>query len=229
MQPRMVRVTVIRQETGGFTSGGFGGIVATSSKRGTGHMVSLRAYENDVLTALAETGGLPGLDAYDAIFIFKQADDQPAVVPTLESLPPGKTPLQVASLCPRVMQIPVRVLPHQPLPFRPEDVVLENGDVVFLETRRSELFYTGGLLPPGEHVLPRDYDLDVIEAIARCRARWSTAAIQPLNNLGVLTQRGMGNPNPSLLTVLRRTPGGGQLRDPGRSEPRPSATPANGS
>lgn len=211
MQPRMTRVTVIRQETGGFTTGGLGGIVSASNKRGTGHVVSLRAYENDVLTALAETGGLPGLDAYDEILIFKRADGDAAIVPTLESLPRGKAPLLVASLCPRVIQIPVRAVPHQPLPFRLEDIVLESGDVVFLEARAAELFYTAGLLPAGEHVLPRDYDLDVVEAIARVQGSLVNGGFSATNNVGVLTQRGMGNPNPSLLTVLRRTPGGGQV------------------
>jgi len=34
-------------------------------------------------------------------------------------------------------------------------LVLNTGDVVFLEARETELFYTGGLLPAGEYVLPR--------------------------------------------------------------------------
>ena len=42
---------------------------AVSAKRGTGYPVDLNAYENDVLNALARTGGLPGLDASNTIVI----------------------------------------------------------------------------------------------------------------------------------------------------------------
>ncbi len=117
MQPRMVRVTVIRQESGGFTSGGLGGIISTSSKRGTGHVVNLRVYENDVLTALAETGGLPGLDAYNSVIVFKRADGNPALIQSLESLPAGQEPSLAAASCPRVIQIPLRGILASKLPI----------------------------------------------------------------------------------------------------------------
>ncbi len=50
--------------------------------------------------------------------------------------------------------------------FRPEDIILEEGDVVYIESRDAEVFYTGGLLPGGEFPIPRDYDLDVLGAMA---------------------------------------------------------------
>ncbi|MCY2986655.1 MAG: polysaccharide biosynthesis/export family protein [Planctomycetota bacterium] len=211
MQPRQSRVTVIRQETGGLNVGGLGGIIATSSKRGTGSVVSLRAYENDVLSALAETGGLPGLDCYDTIFIFKHAQGNAAIVQTLESLPAGKRPQQLTELCPQVVQIPTRMLPGQPPPFRPQDILLENGDVVFLEARAVDLFYTGGLLPAGEHILPRDNDLDVVEAVAKVQGSLLNGAFGGSNLSGAIINPRMGHPSPSLLTVLRRTPSGGQV------------------
>ena len=37
---------------------------------------------------------------------------------------------------------------------------------MLIEGREREVFYTGGLLPGGEWPLPRDYDLDVLGAIA---------------------------------------------------------------
>lgn len=211
LQPRQTRVTVIRQEAGGFTSGGFGGVIATSSKRGTGHVLYLSAYKNDVLTALAETGGLPGLDDYDSIFVFKAAQNSAAVAQGLAGLKPGQNPAAIAQLCPRVIQIPTRVLPCEQLPLRPEDVILENGDVVFLEARDSDLFYTGGLLPAGEFVLPRDYDLDVVEAVVKVQGTLVNGAFTANNLSGQLVQPGIGGPSPSQLTVVRRTPGGGQV------------------
>jgi hypothetical protein len=36
------------------------------------------------------------------------------------------------------------------------DVVLQSGDVVFVQSRKMDVFCTGGLLPPGEHILPNN-------------------------------------------------------------------------
>jgi hypothetical protein len=49
-----------------------GGITLGAAKRGTGKLVKLPAGENDVLHALAETGGLPGLDARNEIVIVRR-------------------------------------------------------------------------------------------------------------------------------------------------------------
>jgi hypothetical protein len=60
-RPRTYRVMVFRQELGGFNSGpeGIAGIalVGASVKRGSGHILDMQAYQNDVLKALAQTGG----------------------------------------------------------------------------------------------------------------------------------------------------------------------------
>jgi hypothetical protein len=65
-----------------------------------------------------------------------------------------------------VTRISLRMKPSDPVPFRPEDVILQRGDVVFIEARDTEVWYSGGLMPPAEHVLPRDRDLDVVQAVA---------------------------------------------------------------
>ena len=111
----------------------------------------------------------------------------------------------------RIVRIPTRVLPGAELPFAPEDVVLETGDVVFLEARDIARYYTGGLLPATEQVLPRDYDLDVVEAVARVQGTLLNGAFGGSNLSGELLNPGLGNPSPSGLTVLRRTPGGRQV------------------
>ncbi|MDH3716618.1 MAG: polysaccharide biosynthesis/export family protein [Planctomycetota bacterium] len=56
MEPRQVRVLVFRQEVGGFAAGGRGDIAVSNQKQGTANIVNLKAYENDVLNALAQTG-----------------------------------------------------------------------------------------------------------------------------------------------------------------------------
>ena len=210
MQPRTTRVTVIRQEFGGFTSGP-GGFVATTNKRGSGNVVNLRAYENDVLSALSETGGLASLEDYSEVVVFKHGATAPLEA-SLAALPPGKHAEGLFSMCPRTIVIPTRLCPGQPMPFKPEDIVLEDGDVVFLEARDTQLFYTGGLLPPTEQTLPRDYDLDVVTAIMKVQGSLLNGGFGISGSAGgVLVQPGLGNPSPSQLTVLRRTNDGGQL------------------
>lgn len=213
MQPRQTHVLVIRQEAGGFTTAGIGGLISTSAKRGTGNVVDLPAYENDVLNALARTGGLPGLDAYNDVFVFKGSRDSQVLGQELLALPAKCDPMTVAALAGRAVRIPLRLRPDEPPPFRPEDVVLQTGDVVFVEARDLELFYTGGLLPSGEFILPRDHDLDVLEAVARVQGPLVSGAFAGSNQFasGPVVPRGIGGPSPSLLVVLRRTPGGGQV------------------
>jgi hypothetical protein len=64
------------------------------------------------------------------------------------------------------VKIPTRVRPGEKLNFTTEDIVLRDGDIVYVDTRDTEVYYTGGLLRGGEFPLPRDYDLDVLGAIS---------------------------------------------------------------
>ena len=66
-----------------------------------------------------------------------------------------------------VLRIPLRVAPGETPPqLTSEDVTLYDGDVVYIQSREAEVFYTGGLLRGGVYPIPRDYDLDVMGAIA---------------------------------------------------------------
>ena len=56
-------------------------------------------------------------------------------------------------------------------------MILQSGDILKIESRETELYYTGGLLPVGEFVLPRDYDLDVIEAVAQVRGPFLNGSV----------------------------------------------------
>jgi hypothetical protein len=174
-------------------------------------MLDMPAYENDVLRALAQTGGLPAPDAYNQVVVFRGGLLNPGLWLGLEHLAPGANPMQLAPPSSEVICIPLRALPGAPPPAKPEDVLLHDGDVVFLEARDPEIFYTAGLLPPGQYVLPRDIDLSVVEAISLVKGPLVNAAFATSNLAGTLLEQGIGNPSPSLVTVLRRTPSGGQV------------------
>lgn len=64
------------------------------------------------------------------------------------------------------IRIPLRLEDYEAVNFTESDIILEDGDIVFIASRDNELFYTGGLLGGGEYTLPRDRDLDILEAIA---------------------------------------------------------------
>jgi hypothetical protein len=213
LQPRQYAVLVLRQEGSGFTAGPDG--LISGGKRGTGFEVDLAGYENDVLHAPARTGGLPGLDAYNEVVIYRDCfydgTDRPLLLHQFGGVRADRDPLRAVGLGARVTRIPLRLPAGQAPCVRPEDVILGSGDVVFLEARDDQLFYTGGLLPPAAHVLPRDHDLDVLAAVALVRGPLYNGAFGGSNLSGDLVRPGIGNPSPSQLTVLRRTPGGGQV------------------
>jgi protein involved in polysaccharide export with SLBB domain len=188
--------------------------VGGTSRRGAGYAVDLPAYANDVLHALAATGGLPGVDAEDEIIIqrdsFRNDQERAALLNRLQGPGPVCSPLPDGGAG-RSIRIPLRARPGHVPPIRPEDVLLQNGDIIYIRERLPEFFYSAGLLPAGQHQLPRDYDLDVIEAVTLIGGPVLSGGISTLNIAGTLTLPGLGLPSPSLLTVLRRTPDGGQV------------------
>ena len=215
LQRRTYHVLVIRQDsptstsgdTAGFTGRSVGfsvnfGSGGTGSRRGSGFALDLPAYENDVLNALAKTGGFPGTDAANEIIIEK-------------ALPPGAAkdnPSADGSIpVARIVRIPLRIRRGETPPILPEDIVLDDGDTVLIEGRDQEVFFTGGILPPGQYPLPRDMDLDIIEAIVRVGGVLNSGGSNSLNVGGQTVAQGLGSPSPCLATVLRRTPGGGQV------------------
>jgi hypothetical protein len=181
------------------------------AKRGSGTIVSLPPDKNDVLHALTLSGGLPGLDAANEVIIERgymnsrefAFNGEMCRIPPIDEI--------VQSEHGRTIRIPLRMFPGEPPSFSPEDIVLQDGDILFIEAREFEVFYAGGLLPSGEYRLPRDYDLDVLEAVAQIGGPVFNGGIN-LNNLnGQITTPGIGNPSPRLATVLRRTPDGRQV------------------
>lgn len=282
-QPRTYHVLVVRQEDMGnadMDSGATPRVTAInnqigfigSAKRGNSRTLQLPAYRNDVLNALVESGGLPGLNAQNVLYVIRSPRPpkatprppqpmpqyvypqpttlpsphagvapyvpfapvpqiapgyapplnlapQPSVAPmsheqlTTPKLAPiirGQSPdgIQLAN-CPscqtgapagmvpmsnsftppntwndvdliargglctsgRTVRIPLRLDVNDAITFTEQDVILEDGDIIFIEGRLEELFYTGGLLGGGQYTLPRDQDIDVLEAIAIAQNR----------------------------------------------------------
>ncbi|MBM4076499.1 MAG: hypothetical protein FJ267_12780, partial [Planctomycetes bacterium] len=73
-RPRQYRVLVIRQDSQNTPDLGSatGSLNIGMIRKGTGKVVSLPAYSNDVLNALAATDGLPGVDAENAVYVIRR-------------------------------------------------------------------------------------------------------------------------------------------------------------
>lgn len=299
-RPRSYRVTVFRQEAGAEAPVGFGGALNLGAlKRGTGRVVTLPVYRNDVLNALAETGGLPGLDAENAIYVIRSgrvtshtsqhhfprqgfstpalttggdalsagASDEVVVrgqspafgtsftdlgglrnwsaphvgagLPWRINAPPPETasigispfqstpepeawqPLMPGELPPqfdpgasqrRIIRIPIRLAPGETIQLREEDITLYDGDIVFIESRETEVFYTGGLLGGGQYTLPRDYDLDILQAIAVAQGQRVGGGSPATSSIG--GPSALNNDvsiSASQVVILRNLPEGGIL------------------
>lgn len=209
---RTVKVLVVREESGG---------AADITKRGTGHVVDLPAYENDVLHALSETGGLPGLDAKNEVLIYRglfedgmdydQAIHQAALdaCDCEDDCFCDQTPKADPT---NLTRIPLRFNPVNPPNFSQQDILLSEGDIVIIKSRDRETFTTGGFLPGGEHPLPRDKDLDVLGAIATAGGPLGNGGTG-LSNVGRQNQGGNqgGVCQPSDVLIIRKLPCGNQI------------------
>jgi protein involved in polysaccharide export with SLBB domain len=224
MKERTYNVIVIRQDMGAGATGGGGGAGQAGFTRATdysatGRMLKLKAYQNDVLNALMESGGLPGVNAKNEVKILRASRaDQRRRDEFVQQFyqqyycnpdPCGCPPPLPED--PSILKIPLRLPPGTIPEFGPENVVLEDGDIVYIESRDAEVFYTGGLLPGGEFKIPRDYDLDVLTAMAL-----SGGGISRQQNGGGGGGMGgiggmVGQVPPGMLYVLRKTPCNGQI------------------
>lgn len=216
IRPRTYHVLVLRQDSPMpvqtfVTSqlGGGGPEFLGASRKGTGWDLILPAYQNDVLTALAKSGGLPGTDADDKAIVERNGLRSRSRNMLIQNFQANGAPTPLPG-CP-IQEIPLRQKPGTPLAIRSEDVILHDGDVVFIPAREERLFFTGGLLPSGEHILPRDHDLDVLEAVARVRGVMFSGNFAVSNFFGNLLLPGMGQPSATLLTIVRKLPHCGQV------------------
>jgi len=139
--------------------------------------IELPATENDVLHALSETGGMPSQSAKNEIVIFRggqQAEDVDSLVQEVNA--PDAPEQGPGGRGANIIRIPIEAERGNFPNFSEEDITLYDGDVVYIEGRDQDVFYTGGLLPGGRFPLPRDYQIDVLEAIAIAGASGTGAA-----------------------------------------------------
>jgi protein involved in polysaccharide export with SLBB domain len=166
--PRFCRIHVFRQDTRYNVPGLQRPEQFEISTRWAGTILYLEPKEATVITALLQTGGLPGIDARNEIWVMKRVSAEEASmspIPLDEKIV-GNLPMMFPKENTKLIRIPLHVPLDKELPFNPEDVVLGDGDVVFLPRRDGDVFLTGGLLGGGRFPLARDRDIDILEAIA---------------------------------------------------------------
>ncbi len=216
VRPRQARILVIREDTqtrrtslNDPTFRLFGSAPTLGPQgQGSGNVLELPETEADVLSALARTGGLPGPTAANEVIVYRGFSHLAGhqVPSDWQADPPSN------SETPRAIRIPMRIKPGTPPSFTVEDIKLRSGDILYIPSRETDVYYTGGLMPAREVPLPRDYDLRTVEAVLRVGGPIVNGGrfIATFSGTGSFAS-GLGNPNPSLLTILRRTPGGRQV------------------
>ncbi|HSQ58342.1 MAG TPA: polysaccharide biosynthesis/export family protein [Gemmata sp.] len=197
LQPRRYRVLVVREDSqpiqNVYAMASSTAAVVGGNKRGSAFSLSLEPGRNDLLQALTQTGGPPGVDAQNEVVIRRGKYD-PA--------DPAKG----------YVRIPLRLRVDQPITFTEGDITLDDGDTVYIAARDTEVYYTAGLLGAAQIPLPRDYDLRVIEAITQVRGPLINGSFNQNAFVASAVNTGIGNPNASLVTVLRRLPNQQQIR-----------------
>jgi protein involved in polysaccharide export with SLBB domain len=192
IQPRQYQVLIVREDTQPLPLSAGAGIFG-GNKKGAGFTVRLDAYKNDLLHALNATGGPPGLDAKNEVVI-RRGQYDPA--------DPTKG----------YVRIPLRARADEPITFTEQDIILKEGDTVYIEARDTEVYYTAGVMGAAQVPLPRDYDLRVIEAISQVRGSLINGSFQNNAFVANAVNVGIGNPNPSLVTIVRHLPNDQQIR-----------------
>ena len=217
---RTYRVFVVRQDNSAAGRGQqFQGqargaqVTDRNDQSSRGFVLQMPAYKNDVLNALLQTGGIPGVNAKPEIRILRgnRFDNARRDRRASEFYRSAQADQFAYGQIPNLdddantIRIPLRLKPGEVPDLRAEDVILRDGDVIYVDTRETDVYYTSGLLRGGEFPLPRDYDLDVLAAVSL--AGNGFGAGQQTGFLGGAAQ----NVPPTELIVLRRIPGDRQL------------------
>ncbi len=219
LRERTYRVFVVRSDLGQIggqaqTGRVSQGIASRADESSRGFVLELPAYQNDVLNALSLTGGFPGVNAKSDIRVLRgdRISSTKRDSEIREFYRTNKAEDFPFGLVPNVsdesstLKIPLRLKPGQVPNFRKEDIELRSGDIVYVDNRDTEIYYTGGLLGGGEFLLPRDYDLDILAAVA---ISGTTVGVgRPTGGIGGAIG---GSVAPTNLIVLRRIPGNRQI------------------
>lgn len=199
MRKRTANVIVVRQDLPARTQGVRRNqpVNFRSDQSSRVESLQLPIGENDVFNALLQTGGLPGLNAKPNLRIRRSSSYRP-------SYSNGSFPRSGESTAGgvgnRFANIPLRTTPGETGRYQPpnqQTATLRSGDIVHVDARPTEVYYTGGLLGGGEFPLPRDTNLDVTQAVALAG--------------GVPVGNGNRRLGPTELTVIRKLPGNRQV------------------
>ena len=204
MKPRSYNVLVIREDVVGSSQTALNRnqIFLDEATQSESFSIDLPAYENDVLHALSETGGLPTERAKNEIIVLRGGlnnSNSDSIVQAIGG--PDFNNQQASSIDQaNIVRIPIKAERGAFPQLSEADITLEDGDVVYIKGRERDVFFTGGLLEGGRFPLPRDYQIDVLEAIAL--AGGASAATAGASG-GALSRLGSVKPA-TQVTVLRR-------------------------
>jgi protein involved in polysaccharide export with SLBB domain len=182
--------------------------------------VQLDAYRNDVLHALLKTGGLPGEKAKDQVTILRYSSLTSPAIPTPEALPPQASSISgntyfwdTAYTIPLTLPIGSATAPisSATLPIGSTmnypwgGSLLNEGDILYIENRETEVFYTAGMIPAAQHLLPRDYDIDIFEAMSIAGYSFGSGSQAGGNIVGIT------GVSPTRLYIFRKGPDGREV------------------
>jgi len=177
---RTVNVVVIRQDNSSSMrlqgrQASRGPVFDRSDRSARSSSIQLPAYENDVLHALIQTGGLPGVNAARDVRVYRSGGATASRSTNSSSSYRGSnSPFPRSGYSPNgfrnsrassSVSIPLNRSSNY-RSFDNRQSVLSDGDVLVVGARPTEVYYTSGLLRGGEHPLPRDNNLTVLEAVA---------------------------------------------------------------
>jgi len=202
IRKRTYNVTVIRQDNPASSrlqqSSNTGAVAQRSDQSSRGARLQLTAGENDLMNALIQTGGLPGVNAQPLIRVDRAQRASPQQ--TFQGHGYKEFPRSHSSHSQTgIAYVPVQASRAISGNSRNANAQLRSGDIVLVDSKPTELYYTGGLLGGGQHLLPRDIPLDVVQAVAQ-----SGNALAGAGQL-------RGNVQPTELLVVRRLGNGGQV------------------
>jgi len=220
---RTINVIVIRQDSSdsmrarGINQSSNGAVFDRSDRSSRLSSVQLPAYEGDVFNALIETGGLPGVNAARDVRVYRSENRNASSTQFVQNGSPFPRSNSSGGAFPRSgfqqsdyatnqyhgstsdVSIPLHRTTNDRF-FDRRQAALSQGDVVVVEAKPTEVYYTGGLLRGGEHPLPRDKALTVVEAVA--------LAGGPMTSTGGL---GLSRLQPTELIVARNNGRNGQI------------------
>lgn len=168
---RTVNVIVIRQDNGssmGVNRGIIqrGPVNSRSDLSSRSSTVRLPADQSNLFHALLESGGLPGLNAKPEARVYRSQSNSVADLQYQNSFPRSNT-RGYSSTQGYGGGMNYRVpLETNGTSFGAQRTALSDGDVVVVESRPTEVYYTSGLIRSAEHPFPRDRSMNVLEAVA---------------------------------------------------------------